>query len=151
MPILQPPFTVGLSLSIVKSWGPNAKRPLNCVTSRDPPSALTCGTRYTVPPCELHIGKLGDVSTLLILSLGVLQRRGQAVLTLIMAWLLSEVGKGFPHSHTWKTQGQQRNTLSDEYKTLSIPGISDWLSKGQMESSVATVNSTRWLSWSGQW
>lgn len=115
------------------------------VTSGDPPSALTCGTRHAVPSCELHIGKLGDISTFPIFTLRVLQRRGQTVLALIMACLLSEVGKGFPHSHTCKTQ--QRNSLSlslsDGYKTLSIRGLSDWLSQGPMESSVITVNSTK--------
>lgn len=71
-------------------------------TSGDPSSALTCGTCHTVPSCELHIGKLGDISTLSNLCLGVLQRRGQALLTLVLASLLGEVGKRLPHSHTWQ-------------------------------------------------
>lgn len=75
-------------------------------TSGDPSSALACGTCHTVPSCELHIRKLGDISTLPILSLIVLQSRGQGVLTLILASLLGEVGKRLPHSHTWKTQEQ---------------------------------------------
>lgn len=59
-----------------KPWG---------FTSGDPPSALTGGTCHAVPARELHVGKLGDVSALPVLTVAVLQRRRQALSRLLLA------------------------------------------------------------------
>ena len=111
-------------------------------TSRDPSGALTCGTCHAVPSCEFHIGKLCDVSTLPILILSVLQRRGHTVGTIIL-WLLSELGKRLPHSHTWKTHNSLWSTpcqpASCSYLS-SVIGSAD--QQGPMESSDEWVNNS---------
>lgn len=91
-----------------KSFSTSVIRPQKSsgFTSGDPPSALTCGTRHTVPTGELHIGELGDVPALPVLTVAVLQRRCQAVSSLPLAAVRVELGKRLPHNHIC----QHRNT-----------------------------------------
>lgn len=76
-------------------------------TSGDPPSALTCGTCHTVPTRELHIRELGDISALPILTVAVLQRRWQALSSLLLAAVWVELGKRLPHNHICQHRNNQ--------------------------------------------
>lgn len=71
------------------------------LTSGDSPCTLASGTCDAVPACELHIGELGHIAPLPILArcAVVLRRRHQAILALVTACLLGQVGEGFPHGH----------------------------------------------------
>lgn len=71
---------------------------LSGFTSGDPAGALTGGTRHAVPPRELHIRKLGDVSALPVLVVAVHQRRRQVALWLLLAGVSGELGKRLPHN-----------------------------------------------------
>lgn len=110
-------------------------------TSRDPSSALTCWTCHTVPSCKLHIRKLGDIPSLPIVSLLVLQMRGQVFATLILACLLVEVGKSLPHAVVTPERTQSSQSFSLRAIYLKISEFNGWKMGTKLSTTLNKIQS----------